>query len=134
MLQNEHTKLQVLYQGLQADNGPPRSAPASWRSPGMVSSMAASSPTRRQAPHGLLRHILVMARGAARGYIGANTALVAQTLEPAIVTLATVYVMVWGYLQLTGRIEEPLVDGLKRLVTLAVRAGCRRYTCGSTTA
>ncbi len=31
--------------------------------------------------------------------------------------------MVWGYLQLTGRIEEPLVAGLKRLVTLAVVLG-----------
>jgi type IV secretion system protein VirB6 len=57
------------------------------------------------------------------GYIGANTARVAETLEPAIVTLATVYVMVWGYLQLTGRIEEPLVAGLKRLVMLAVVLG-----------
>jgi type IV secretion system protein VirB6 len=57
------------------------------------------------------------------GYIGANTALVAQALEPAIVTMATVYVMVWGYLQLTGRIEEPLVAGLRRLITLAVVLG-----------
>ncbi len=56
-------------------------------------------------------------------YIGNNTALVAAALEPAIVTLATVYVMVWGYLQLTGRIEEPLVAGLKRLVTLALVLG-----------
>jgi type IV secretion system protein VirB6 len=31
--------------------------------------------------------------------------------------------MVWGYLQLTGRIEEPFVTGLKRLVTLAVVLG-----------
>lgn len=57
------------------------------------------------------------------GYIGANTALVAETLEPAVITLATVYVMVWGYLQLTGRIEEPMIAGLKRLVTLAVVLG-----------
>jgi type IV secretion system protein VirB6 len=56
-------------------------------------------------------------------YIGTNTALVASTLEPAIVTVATVYVMVWGYLQLTGRIEEPVIAGLKRLVTLAVVLG-----------
>jgi len=56
-------------------------------------------------------------------YIGANTAIVAATLEPVIVTLATVYVMVWGYLQLTGRIEEPLGAGLRRLVTLAVVLG-----------
>jgi len=56
-------------------------------------------------------------------YIGANTALVAEALEPAIVTLATVYVMVWGYLQLTGRVEEPFVTGLRRLITLAVVLG-----------
>ncbi len=61
--------------------------------------------------------------GQLAGYIGTNTALVAAALEPAIVTLATIYVMVWGYLQLTGRIEEPLTDGLKRLVTLAVVLG-----------
>lgn len=56
-------------------------------------------------------------------YIGANTAVVAEALEPAIVTLATVYVMVWGYLQLTGRVEEPFVAGLRRLITLAVVLG-----------
>ena len=56
-------------------------------------------------------------------YIGANTALVAAELEPAIVTLGVVYVMVWGYLQLSGRIEEPLGTGLRRLVMLAVVFG-----------
>ncbi len=53
-------------------------------------------------------------------YIGENTARVASILEPAAVTLGTVYVMIWGYLQLTGRIEEPFAAGLKRIVTLAV--------------
>ena len=57
-------------------------------------------------------------------YIGTNTALVAQALEPVIVTLATVYVMVWGYLQLMGRVDEPLVQGLRRLITLALVLGC----------
>jgi type IV secretion system protein VirB6 len=57
-------------------------------------------------------------------YIGTNTALVAQALEPVIVTLATVYVMVWGYLQLIGRIDEPFVAGLRRLITLAIVLGC----------
>src|SRR5580658_1896658 len=56
-------------------------------------------------------------------YIGNNTARIAATLEPAIVTLATIYVMVWGYLQLTGKIEEPFVAGLKRIVVLAVVLG-----------
>ena len=44
-------------------------------------------------------------------------------LEPAVVTLGTVYVMIWGYLQLTGRIEEPFAAGVKRIVTLAVIFG-----------
>ena len=61
--------------------------------------------------------------GQLASYIGATTAKVAATLEPAIVTFATVYVMVWGYLHLTGKIEEPFVTGLKRLVTLAVVLG-----------
>ncbi|TLZ55704.1 MAG: type IV secretion system protein [Gammaproteobacteria bacterium] len=56
-------------------------------------------------------------------YVGSNAARVAQALEPAIVTLGTVYVMVWGYLHLTGRIDEPFGAGLKRLVTLAVVLG-----------
>jgi type IV secretion system protein VirB6 len=62
-------------------------------------------------------------QGQLTNYIGTNTALVAEALEPATVTLATVYVAVWGYLQLTGRIDEPLVTGVRRLVMLAVVLG-----------
>jgi type IV secretion system protein VirB6 len=58
------------------------------------------------------------------GYIGDNTARIAATLEPAIVTLGVVYVMVWGYLQLTGQIEEPFIGGVKKIITLAVILGC----------
>jgi type IV secretion system protein VirB6 len=56
-------------------------------------------------------------------YIGTNTAKVASLLSPAIATLATVYVMVWGYLQLTGKIEEPFVAGVKRIMLLVVILG-----------
>jgi type IV secretion system protein VirB6 len=56
-------------------------------------------------------------------YIGDNTARLAGILEPAVVTLATVYVMAWGYLHLTGKIDEPLVAGLKRIVMLAIILG-----------
>jgi len=56
-------------------------------------------------------------------YVGDNTARVATALEPAAVTLGVVYCMVWGYLQLTGRIEEPFVTGLRRIVVLAVVLG-----------
>ena len=57
------------------------------------------------------------------GYIGDNTARVATALEPAIVTFATIYVAVWGYLQLTGKGEQPMLAGLKRIVTLAIVFG-----------
>ncbi len=57
------------------------------------------------------------------GYVGDNTARVAAALEPALVTLAVLYVMVWGYLQLTGRIEEPVMAGIKRIVLLTVVLG-----------
>jgi type IV secretion system protein VirB6 len=58
------------------------------------------------------------------GYIGDNTARIASALEPALVTLAVIYVMVWGYLQLTGQIQEPFIAGLKKLIVLAVILGC----------
>jgi type IV secretion system protein VirB6 len=58
------------------------------------------------------------------GYIGDNTARIAGAVEPAVVTLAVIYVMVWGYLQLTGQIEEPFIGGMKKIITLAVILGC----------
>jgi type IV secretion system protein VirB6 len=61
--------------------------------------------------------------GELASYIGDNTARVASIIEPAVVTLGTVYVMIWGYLQLTGRIEEPFIAGLRRVVVLAVVLG-----------
>ncbi len=62
-------------------------------------------------------------------YIGDNTAHLAAILEPAVVTFATLYVMAWGYLHLTGKIEEPVVKGLKRigLVALVLGVGLRLW-------
>ncbi len=56
-------------------------------------------------------------------YIGEKTARMATLLEPAIVTLGVFYVVVWGYLQLTGKVEEPFMVGVKRLLTLALVLG-----------
>ncbi len=56
-------------------------------------------------------------------YIGDNTARLASVLEPAVVTLAVIYVMAWGYLQLTGKIEEPFLAGLQRILLLALILG-----------
>ena len=61
--------------------------------------------------------------GILTNYIGNTTARIAMLLAPAVVTLAVLYVMVWGYLQLTGRIEEPFVAGLKRIILLVVVLG-----------
>ena len=56
-------------------------------------------------------------------YIATNTARIATLLEPTIVTLAVIYVMVWGYLHLMGQIEEPFLTGIRRIATLAVVLG-----------
>ena len=56
-------------------------------------------------------------------YIATNTARIATLLEPTIVTLAVIYVMVWGYLHLMGQIEEPFLTGIRRIATLAAVLG-----------
>jgi type IV secretion system protein VirB6 len=57
------------------------------------------------------------------GYVGSNTALLANALQPTVLVLATLYVMIWGYLQMTGRIDEPVAVGIRRVVLLAVVLG-----------
>uniref|UniRef100_C5D063 TrbL/VirB6 plasmid conjugal transfer protein n=1 Tax=Variovorax paradoxus (strain S110) TaxID=543728 RepID=C5D063_VARPS len=63
-------------------------------------------------------------------YIGTHSARVASAIEPAAVTLAAVYVMIWGYLSLSGRIQEPMWEGVKRIFTVAIvlGAGLRLWT------
>src|SRR6202034_3367679 len=61
--------------------------------------------------------------GQLASYIGDNTSRLAGVLEPAVLTLATLYVMAWGYLHLTGKITEPFVAGLKRIALIALILG-----------
>ena len=56
-------------------------------------------------------------------YISENAARVATALEPLVASLAIVYVMVWGYLHLIGKVDEPFLQGAKRIVTLALILG-----------
>ncbi|KIQ35378.1 conjugal transfer protein TrbL [Variovorax paradoxus] len=56
-------------------------------------------------------------------YVAAKTAVVAGAIEPAVVTLATIYVMIWGFLSLTGRIQEPIWEGVKRIFFVAIILG-----------
>src|SRR5438094_433325 len=56
-------------------------------------------------------------------YIGTHTAAVAAAIQPVAVTSAAIYVMGWGYLSVAGHIEEPVTQGLKRILVLAVVLG-----------
>ena len=56
-------------------------------------------------------------------YITDQTHRIAALLTPAVVTLGVLYIMVWGVLQLTGQVEEPLMTGLKRIAVLALILG-----------
>jgi type IV secretion system protein VirB6 len=56
-------------------------------------------------------------------YVAGTAAKVAGALEPAAVTAATLYVMLWGTLHLRGLIEEPVLEGARRLLLLGVVLG-----------
>lgn len=56
-------------------------------------------------------------------YISTHAAAVAAAVEPAAVTAAIVYVMVWGYLHLRGKIDEPLLEGATRVLKLILVFG-----------
>lgn len=51
------------------------------------------------------------------------TSNLSASLAPAVVTFATMYIMLWGYLHLRGAIEEPIMDAAKRIVVLGVILG-----------
>ncbi|MCJ7453325.1 MAG: type IV secretion system protein, partial [Steroidobacteraceae bacterium] len=56
-------------------------------------------------------------------YVAQNVVAMAQAIEPTAVTLAVVYVMVWGFLQMKGSVQEPVLSGVLRIVRLAVVFG-----------
>ena len=72
---------------------------------------------------GFFQNFWVWLNGQLTSYIGDNTARIASAIEPAVITMATLYVMAWGFLHLTGRIEEPLGAGVKRILWLALILG-----------
>jgi type IV secretion system protein VirB6 len=72
---------------------------------------------------GFFQTFWVWLNGALGSYIGATVARVASVLEPALIVLASVYVMGWGVLMLTGRIEEPVSLGLRRIGKLVLVLG-----------
>lgn len=56
-------------------------------------------------------------------YVSEQTTRVAAAIEPALVVLTAVYVMAWGVCQATGQIEEPLLEGIKRIARITLVFG-----------
>ncbi len=56
-------------------------------------------------------------------YVSTTAARVASAIEPAAITLATIYVMMWGYLSISGRIQEPIWEGVKRILVIGTVLG-----------
>jgi type IV secretion system protein VirB6 len=78
---------------------------------------------------GFFEQVSVWLNALLASYISDTTATVAAALEPAVTTLAILYVMGWGYLHLTGQIAEPVVDGFKRIarIVLVIAIGLRLW-------
>lgn len=57
------------------------------------------------------------------GYVATHTAAIAAAVEPAVVTLATMYVMMWGFMSMTGRVQEPIWEGVKRIIFIILILG-----------
>lgn len=53
-------------------------------------------------------------------YVADQTARIAEAIEPLVITLCVLYVMIWGYLALFGKVEEPLTDSIKRFFAIGV--------------
>ena len=67
------------------------------------------------------------------GYITTQTSAIAAAVEPAAVTLATMYVMMWGFMSMTGRVQEPIWEGIKRIIfiVLILGVGLRMWSYNS---
>ena len=72
---------------------------------------------------GFFAQFFAWINGQVATYISTNTVRVASAIEPAAVTLATIYVMMWGFLMLTGRIQEPIWEGVRRIVVIGLILG-----------
>jgi type IV secretion system protein VirB6 len=72
---------------------------------------------------GFFAQFFTWLQGQLGAYIGTTAANVSAAITPAAVTLGTIYIMVWGWLSLTGRIEEPFLEGVRRVLLLAVVFG-----------
>ncbi|MDR2031367.1 MAG: type IV secretion system protein [Azoarcus sp.] len=56
-------------------------------------------------------------------YVSNTATSVIGAIKPVAITLVTIYVMLWGWSMMRGVISEPIMDGIGRIVRLAVITG-----------
>lgn len=61
--------------------------------------------------------------GALTDYVSNVAGSIIGAIKPVATTLLTIYVMLWGWSMLRGMINEPITDGVSRVVRLAVIVG-----------
>lgn len=59
----------------------------------------------------------------AQSYISANVSVVAAAITPAVVSLLSLYVILWGVASLRGQIQEPITDAAARILKIALVLG-----------
>jgi type IV secretion system protein VirB6 len=72
---------------------------------------------------GFFEDVNVWLTGLLEDFIFQYTHKMAALLGPAIVTIGVIYVLIWGFLQMSGRIQEPVLEGLKRIAILGIVFG-----------
>jgi type IV secretion system protein VirB6 len=72
-------------------------------------------------------------QGELTSYIGTNTVAVANAIQPTADILCVIYVMAWGAACIYGKVQEPVLDGFKRIVVmvLILGIGIRLWTYNS---
>jgi type IV secretion system protein VirB6 len=62
-------------------------------------------------------------------YVADQTARIAAAIEPLLITLCVLYVMIWGYLALFGKVQEPLTDAIKRFFAIVLVFAVAIHLC-----
>lgn len=55
-------------------------------------------------------------------YINDTVIVVSKAIAPTITSLLIIYIVIWGWSMARGMIQEPITDGITRIVTLAIIA------------
>lgn len=72
---------------------------------------------------GFFEEVNAWLTGLLEDFIFQYTHKMAALLGPAIVTVGVIYVFIWGFLHLSGRVQEPGLEGLKRIAILGIVFG-----------